>query len=115
MSDSPQSAGGQARAKKLTKEQRSEIARAAAAARWAGSEPAEQGSPAKMHLHCGAGLVRNAINRLPIPERENLIATLWPELPRKLVNLIAKFPDETRVNGSQLQLPPSWSALAEQD
>lgn len=41
--------------------------------------------------------------------------TLWPDLPERLATLIAKFPDEMRVNGSQLQLPPSWSSIVEDE
>lgn len=120
---SRQSEGGKARARNLSDRRRSEIAQTAAAARWSGGkEPPEDKSPpteddtvGRRNLHCGAGLVRNTLKRLPIDQRKLFVMTLWPDLPERLATLIARFPDETRVNGSQLQLPPSWSSIAEDE
>lgn len=69
------------------------------------------GDTDRHHLHCGAGMIRDAIHRLPIEQRKAFVRTLWPDLPDKLVELVSRFPEETRVNGSQLRLPPSWKVI----
>lgn len=122
MAESRQSAGGKARAQKLSRQERSDIARAAATARWSsapGGETDQQadrkeaGKEAEKHyLHCGAAVIRNMLARLPQEERKSFILLLWPTLPEALVELLARFPDETRVNGSQLHLPASWYAIS---
>jgi hypothetical protein len=120
---SRQSEGGKARARNLSDTRRSEIARTAASARWAGEKsgqadntlPAEDTSISRRHLNCGAALIRGALNRLPQDERKALVLTLWPDLPDRLAALIARFPDETRINGTQLQLPQSWSVISEDE
>ncbi|MCV9964034.1 hypothetical protein OIU34_19320 [Pararhizobium sp. BT-229] len=119
---SRQSEGGKARARNLSDKRRSEIAQAAATARWAGGKatPPDNAPPTddavgRRNLHCGAGLVRNTLKRLSVDQRKAFVMTLWPDLPERLATLIARFPDEMRVNGSQLQLPPSWSSIAEDE
>jgi hypothetical protein len=117
MVESRQSAGGKARAQKLSKQERSDIARTAAAARWTPAPDHVGELPVKAederhHLQCGAAVVRNTIARLPEEERKSFILMLWPTLPKELCELVARFPDETRINGSQLHLPASWYSIS---
>jgi hypothetical protein len=116
MTESHQSAGGKARAQKLSKQERSDIARAAATARWSSSAPEASDQQAdhrneRHYLQCGAAVIRNTISRLSQEDRKSFIVMLWPTLPDALCELIARFPDEARVNSSQLHLPASWYAI----
>jgi hypothetical protein len=117
MVESRQSAGGKARAQRLSKQERSDIARTAAAARWNSAkdhvnERSVKADDERHHLQCGAAVIRNAIARLPEEERKSFVLMLWPTLPQELCELVARFPDETRVNGSQLHLPASWYSIS---
>ncbi|MCZ7861336.1 hypothetical protein O9X98_08000 [Agrobacterium salinitolerans] len=117
---SRQSEAGKARARNLSGNTPSESAQTEAAASNEKSNPTDNTSPedassGRRHLHCGAGLIRGTLGRLPVDQRKAFVLTLWPDLPERLATLIARFPEETRINGSQLQLPPSWSVLAEKE
>lgn len=66
----------------------------------------------RFHLQCGAGLIKKTLMKLDEAERVSFILLLWPNLGADLANLIAKYPDEVRVNGAQLVMPSSWKELA---
>lgn len=63
----------------------------------------------KLVLQCGAGPFRAALQRLPEKERETFINIVWPDIDPGVARLLARYPDETKVNGAQLTLPNSWN------
>lgn len=62
----------------------------------------------KLVLQCGAGPLRAALQRLPEEERATFINIVWPDIDPGIARLLARYPDETKVNGAQLTLPNSW-------
>ena len=63
----------------------------------------------KLVLQCGAGPFRAALQRLSEAERMPFINVVWPDLDPGIAKLLARYPEETKVNGAQLSLPGSWN------
>lgn len=64
-----------------------------------------------MKLTVGASRIREIARTAPTPDAVAFLRLIWPHLTPRQAELIATYPDETRVNGSQLILPASWSSL----
>lgn len=64
-----------------------------------------------MKLHIGPGRIREIVKAAPKRDAVAFLRLIWPHLSPRQAELIAEYPDETRVYGSQLVLPASWTAL----